>query len=287
ALFAVVAESVDAARRASKFANIQFEELPAILTIDQAMEKQSFIHAPRRVRRGDPDRALSHSPHRLKGRISTGGQEHCYLESQISLALPGEDDEVLIFCSTQNPSEIQNICARMLDLPDAAVKVHVRRMGGAFGGKETQATQFAAIAALGARKTGRPVKMRLDRDDDMRLTGKRHAFVIDYDVGFDDSGRILGIKFQQKIRCGYATDLSGAVADRGVFHCDNAYFLENVSVESFRCRTNTVSDTAFRGFGTPQGMIGIERAMLDIAHHLAMDPLEVRRRNLYDPVRAQ
>ncbi|WP_397475997.1 xanthine dehydrogenase molybdopterin binding subunit [Pusillimonas sp.] len=287
ALFAVIAESVDVARRASKLASIQFKELPAILTIDQAMEKQSFIHAPRRVHRGDPEKALGASPHRLEGRISTGGQEHFYLESQISLAYPGEDDEVLIFCSTQNPSEIQNLCARLLDLPDAAVKVHVRRMGGAFGGKETQATQFAAIAALGARKTGRPVKVRLDRDDDMRLTGKRHAFVIDYDVGFDDTGRILGIKFQQKVRCGYATDLSGAVADRGVFHCDNAYFLENVSVESFRCRTNTVSDTAFRGFGTPQGMIGIERAMLDIAHHLGIDPLDVRKRNLYDPVRAQ
>ncbi|TFL11346.1 xanthine dehydrogenase molybdopterin binding subunit [Pusillimonas caeni] len=287
ALFAVVAESIDAARRASKFANIEFKELPAVLTIDQAMEQQSFIHAPRRVRRGNPEEALKSSPHRLKGRISTGGQEHFYLESQISFAQPGEDGEVLIFCSTQNPSEIQHLCARMLNLPDAAIKVHVRRMGGAFGGKETQATQFAAIAALAAHKTKRSAKVRLDRDDDMRMTGKRHAFVIDYDVGFDNDGKILGIQFQQKVRCGYATDLSGAVADRGVFHCDNAYFLENVSVESYRCRTNTVSDTAFRGFGTPQGMIGIERAILDIAHHLGKDPLDVRKQNLYDPVRAQ
>ncbi|HCP79714.1 MAG TPA: xanthine dehydrogenase molybdopterin binding subunit, partial [Pusillimonas sp.] len=208
---------------------------------------------------------------------------HFYLEGQVSLAQPGEDGEVLIYASTQNPSEIQNICARVLKLPDAAVKVHVRRMGGAFGGKETQANQFAAIAALAARKTRRPVKLRLDRDDDMRITGKRHAFLIDYEVGFDDEGKVQGIKFQQKVRCGYATDLSGAVSDRGVFHCDNAYFLEHVSVESYRCKTNTVSDTAFRGFGAPQGMIGIERAILDVAQYLKRDPLEIRKVNLYDP----
>ena len=287
ALFAVVAESMGAARRAAQFARIQYKELPAILTIDQAMEQKSFIQPPRYVQRGDPDKAIAQSAHRLKGRISTGGQEHFYLEGQVSLAQPGEDGEVIIYASTQNPSEIQNICARVLKLPDAAVKVHVRRMGGAFGGKETQANQFAAIAALAARKTRRPVKLRLDRDDDMRITGKRHAFLIDYEVGFDDEGKVQGIKFQQKVRCGYATDLSGAVSDRGVFHCDNAYFLEHVSVESYRCKTNTVSDTAFRGFGAPQGMIGIERAILDVAQYLKRDPLEIRKVNLYDPKRAQ
>ncbi|MBV6272097.1 xanthine dehydrogenase molybdopterin binding subunit [Alcaligenaceae bacterium CGII-47] len=287
ALYAVVAENIAAARRASAFSKMEFKVLAPILTIDQAMEQQSFVVPPRRVSRGDPDHALSHAPHRLQGHITTGGQDHFYLEGQISLAEPGEDGEMLIYCSTQNPSEVQNICARVLDVPDAAVKVQVRRMGGAFGGKETQATQFAAIAALAAHKTKRPAKLRLDRDDDMRITGKRHAFVIDYDVGFDQSGRIQGIKFVQKVRCGYAADLSGAVADRGVFHCDNAYFLENVAVESYRCKTNTVSDTAFRGFGSPQGMIGIERALLDVAHFLGKDPLEVRRVNLYDPDRAQ
>lgn len=287
ALYAVVAENIAAARRACAFSKIEFKVLPPVLTIDQAMERQSFVVPPRRVIRGDPVRALDQAPHRLQGSIRTGGQDHFYLEGQISLAEPGEDGEMLIYCSTQNPSEVQNICARVLDLPDAAVKVHVRRMGGAFGGKETQATQFAAIAALAAHKTKRPAKVRLDRDDDMRITGKRHAFVIDYDVGFDQTGRILGIKFVQKVRCGYAADLSGAVADRGVFHCDNAYFLENVAVESYRCKTNTVSDTAFRGFGSPQGMIGIERALLDVAHFLGKDPLEVRRVNLYDPERAQ
>lgn len=283
AIYAVVAENIVAARLACAFAKMEYEILPAVLTIAQAMAQNSFVVPPRRVHRGEPDRALAGAPHRLQGCIETGGQDHFYLEGQISLACPGEDGEMLIYCSTQNPSEVQHICASVLDLPDAAVKIEVRRMGGAFGGKETQATQFAAIAALAARKTGRPAKVRLDRDDDMRMTGKRHAFIIDYDVGFDRNGRILGVKFVQKVRCGYAADLSGAVADRGIFHCDNSYFLENVAVESYRCKTNTVSDTAFRGFGVPQGMMGIERAVLDIAHFLDKDPLEVRQVNLYDP----
>lgn len=285
AIYAVVAENIAVARRACAFAKLEFEVLPAVLTIEQAMEKNSFVVPPRHVRRGDPESALTAAPHRLQGSIETGGQDHFYLEGQISLAHPGEDGDILIYCSTQNPSEVQHICARVLDLPDAAVKVEVRRMGGGFGGKETQATQFASIAALAAHKTGRPAKVRLDRDDDMRITGKRHAFIIDYDIGFDERGRILGVKFVQKVRCGYAADLSGAVADRGVFHCDNAYFLENVAVDSYRCKTNTVSDTAFRGFGAPQGMIGIERALLDVAHYLRKDPLDVRRINLYDPGR--
>jgi len=285
-LFAVVAETVDAARAAARKARIVYEPLPAVLAIDDAMARKSFVGPPRTVQRGDPDRALAGARHRLQGRISTGGQDHFYLESQISLAVPREDGDLHIFCSTQNPSEVQHVCARVLGLADNAVTVEVRRMGGAFGGKETQANLFAVIAALAARKTGRPAKVRLDRDDDMRITGKRHEFQIDYDVGFDDSGRILGIKFVQKLRCGMSLDLSAAVADRGVFHCDNAYFLEHVRVESYRCRTNTVSNTAFRGFGIPQGVIGIERAILDIAHHLGMDPLDVRKANLYGEGRA-
>jgi len=285
AVFAVAAVTIDIARSAARKAVVDYEPLEPILTIAQAMQKRSFVLPPRVVRRGDPEKALASAPHRLQGSIATGGQDHFYLEGQISLAVPKEDGDVLIYCSTQNPSEIQHICARVLAVPDAAVSVEVRRMGGGFGGKETQATQFAAIAALAATKTGRAAKVRLDRDDDMVMTGKRHAFEIDYDVGFDDSGLIVAVKFVQKVRCGFAADLSGAVADRGIFHCDNTYYLENVSVESYRCKTHTVSDTAFRGFGIPQGVMGIERVVLDIAHRLKIDPLEVRKRNFYAPGR--
>ena len=284
-IFAVVAESVDIARAAARKAKVVYQPLPAILTIDAAMKHKSFVGAPRIVQRGDPDRALASAPHRLQGRVKTGEQDHFYLETHITLAVPLEGGDLHLYCSTQNPSEVQSICARALGLSDSAITVDVRRMGGAFGGKETQANLFAVIAALAARKTGRAAKIRLDRDDDMRMTGKRHAFEIDYDVGFDHSGRILGIKFVQKLRCGYSLDLSAAVADRGIFHCDNAYFLENVRVESYRCKTHTVSNTAFRGFGVPQGVIGVERAILDIAHHLDLDPLAVRRNNLYAPQR--
>ena len=280
-LFAVVAETIDIARVAARKARVAYETLPAILTIAAAMEHESFVTPPRIVQRGAPERAIAAAPHRLAGRIRTGEQEHFYLETQIALAVPQEDGDLLLHCSTQNPSEVQSVCARILSRPDHAVTVEVRRMGGAFGGKETQANLFAAIAALAAVKTGRPAKIRLDRDDDMRMTGKRHAFEIDYDVGFDHDGRILGICFVQRLRCGASLDLSAAVADRGIFHCDNAYFLENVRIESYRCKTHTVSNTAFRGFGVPQGVIGIERAILDIAHHLGLDPCEVRKRNFY------
>jgi xanthine dehydrogenase large subunit len=280
-IFAVVAQSVDVARAAARKADIKYELLKTIIGIDDAMQAESFVGPPRIVQRGDPCKAIASAKHRLCGRISTGGQDHFYLESQISLAVPQEDGNLDIYCSTQNPSEVQHVCARVLGLSANAVTVEVRRMGGAFGGKETQANLFAVIAALAARKTGRPAKVRLDRDDDMRITGKRHEFEIDYEVGFDDTGRISGIKFIQKLRCGMSLDLSGAVADRGIFHCDNAYFLENVRVESYRCKTNTVSNTAFRGFGIPQGVIGVERAILDMAHHLGLDPLDVRKANLY------
>jgi xanthine dehydrogenase large subunit len=284
-IFAVAAETIEIARAAARKAQVVYEPLPALLTIAAAMEARSFVAPPRIVQRGDPDRALAAAPHRLQGRIRTGEQDHFYLETQIAMAVPQEDGDIHLYCSTQNPAEVQSVCARVLGLSDSAVTVEVRRMGGAFGGKETQANLFAVIAALAATKTGRPAKVRLDRDDDMCITGKRHEFEIDYDVGFDDQGRILGIIFVQRLRCGASLDLSAAVADRGIFHCDNAYFLENVRVESYRCRTNTVSNTAFRGFGVPQGVIGIERAILDIAHRLEMDPLVVRRNNFYGPSR--
>ncbi len=280
-LFAVAAESFAAAREAAKLAVVEYEELPAILTIEEALAAGSFLLPPHVMRRGDSKAALAAAPHRLRGRIGIGGQDHFYLEGQVSLALPMEDGDVLIHCSTQHPSEVQHGVARVLGRPDNAVTVEVRRMGGGFGGKETQAAQWAAIAALAAVKTGRPVKFRLERDDDMIMTGKRHDFLIDYDVGFDSEGRILGIEFMQASRGGCSADLTGAIADRAMFHADNGYYLENVTIVSHRCRTHTVSNTAFRGFGGPQGMLGMERVIEAIARYLGKDQLEIRKLNLY------
>jgi xanthine dehydrogenase large subunit len=214
-----------------------------------------------------------------------GGQDHFYLEGQVALAVPGEDGDLLVWSSTQHPSEVQHLIASVLGKAHHAVTVEVRRMGGGFGGKETQAAPFACMAALLAHHTRRPVKLRLDRDDDMLLTGKRHDFLIDYDVGFDDAGRIQGIVFQQAAGCGFSPDLSAAIADRAMFHADNGYYLPHVRITSHRCKTHTVSNTAFRGFGGPQGMMGIEKVIDVIGRELGLDPLEVRRRNLYGPGR--
>jgi xanthine dehydrogenase large subunit len=282
ALFAVLAESRAVARRAAQLAKIEYEELPATLDIETALDEQSFVLDPHILQQGNAQAAISSAPNRLTGEISTGGQEHFYLEGQVSMALPEEDGDMLILTSSQHPSEIQQLIAHSLGKPINAVTVEVRRMGGAFGGKETQAGQWAIIAALMADATGRPVKIRLDRDDDMRSTGKRHDFLIRYDVGYDVEGRILGIEFIHALRCGISADLSGPIADRAMFHSDNAYYLPNVTISSYRCKTNTVSNTAFRGFGGPQGMVGIERVIDGIAHQLGLDPLAVRRINLYD-----
>ena len=280
-LFAVAADSVIAARRAARRAVVDYKTLPAILTIDEALAQDAFVLPTRRITRGDPARAIAAAPHRLQGRLDIGGQDQFYLEGQISLAVPGEDGDIRVYCSTQHPSEVQHLVARCLDRPDNAITVEVRRMGGAFGGKETQAAQFACIAALFAARTGRPVKLRLDRDDDMILTGKRHDFRVDYDVGFGADGRIHGVDFTFASRCGMSADLSGPINDRAMFHCDNCYFLENVAITSHRCRTNTVSNTAFRGFGGPQGMMAVETVIDEIARHLGRDPLAIRRRNFY------
>jgi xanthine dehydrogenase large subunit len=280
-LFAVIAESRDAARRAARLADVKYEELPPVLTIEQALEQDLAVLPPHEMTRNDAAAAIAASPHRLKGAFRHGGQDHFYLEGQVSLAVPGEDGDVLIHCSTQHPSEVQQNVARVLGRPANAVTVECRRMGGGFGGKETQASQWAAIAALAAVKLRRPVKCRLDRDDDMIATGKRHDFRIDYEVGFDDLGRILGIVFDQAARCGCSADLSGAIADRAMFHADNGYYLDAVRIRSVRCKTNTVSNTAFRGFGGPQGMMGIEEVMDRIARHRGLDPLAVRKVNLY------
>ena len=280
-LFAVAAETLERARAAAKLAVVEYEDIEPILSIDAARERQSYVLDPYVMRRGDAAATIGASPHRLRRNLSIGGQDHFYLEGQVSLAIPMEDGDVLVYCSTQHPTEVQHLIAHALARPSNAVTVEVRRMGGAFGGKETQAAQWAIIAALAAVKTGLPAKFRLDRDDDMIMTGKRHPFRIEYDVGFDDGGRIRGIEVVQSADCGFSADLSGAIADRAMFHADNGYYLDNVAIISFRCKTNLVSNTAFRGFGGPQGMMGVEDAIDAIARHLGKDPLEVRRANLY------
>jgi len=280
-LFAVAATSVDLARKAARKADVDYDELEAILDPLTAVEKGSFVLPSETLVRGDPETALTNSPHRLQRRVALGGQDQFYLESHIAMAIPQEDGGILIYSSTQHPDEVQSIVAHATRREAKDIVVICRRMGGAFGGKESQAALIGCIAALVADKTGRPCKLRLDRDDDMIMTGKRHDFIIDYDVGFDDTGRILGVDFEFASRCGMSADLSGPVNDRAMFHCDNAYFLENVRVLSHRCKTNTVSNTAFRGFGGPQGMFAIEYVVDDIARALGKDPLDIRQRNFY------
>ncbi|MEO1602684.1 MAG: xanthine dehydrogenase molybdopterin binding subunit, partial [Pseudomonadota bacterium] len=230
---------------------------------------------------GDADAAIAAAPRRLAGRMEIGGQDHLYLEGQIALAIPGEAGEMRVLSSTQHPSEVQHMVAHALGLPSAAVTVEVRRMGGAFGGKETQANLFAVVAAVAARQTGRPVKLRPDRDEDMLATGKRHDMAVDYAVGFDDAGRIQGVEATYAARCGFSADLSGPVTDRALFHADNCYRYPAARLTSRPLRTNTVSNTAFRGFGGPQGMLGAERIIEEVAYATGLDPLAVRRANLY------
>ncbi|MGH8723786.1 MAG: xanthine dehydrogenase molybdopterin binding subunit [Burkholderiales bacterium] len=277
-LFAVAATSVELARRAARLAGIRYQALDPVLTIERALEKEQFVVPSLVVKRGDPGKEALH---RLKGRLRCGGQEHFYLEGQVALAVPGEREEMLVHSSTQHPTEVQHLVAAALGVPNAKVTVELRRLGGGFGGKETQAALYAVAAALLARATGRPVKLRADRDDDMIGTGKRHDFLYDYEAGFDGEGRIETLDLMLASRCGISADLSAAVNDRAVFHCDNAYFLPNVRITSHRCKTNTVSNTAFRGFGGPQGMFAAEGVIAAIARRLGIDPLEVRKRNLY------
>ncbi len=280
-IFAVAATSRELARAAARLAVIEYADLPAALTIADAARQGFELEKPQRMTLGDAPAALAGARHRIGGKLAIGGQDHFYLEGQVSLAVPGEDRDMLVYSSTQHPSEMQHLIAHMLGIPNNAVTVEVRRMGGAFGGKESQAALPAAAAALAAAKLGKPVKVCLDRDDDMILTGKRHDFEIEYDVGFDGDGRIEGIETVLRSRCGYSADLSPMINDRALCHFDNAYFLNNATLVSHRHKTNTVSNTAFRGFGGPQGMMAIERMMDAIALHLGKDPLDVRKANLY------
>lgn len=281
-IFCVIAETRDQARCATLKAEVTYEELPVTVDIgalDPLSDK--LVTPPLTLKRGEAGEAISQSPHRIKGRMRVGGQDHFYLEGHIAMAIPGEDGDVTVHSSTQHPSEVQHMVSHALGVPSHAVTVEVRRMGGGFGGKETQSNLFAALAAIAAKKLGRAVKIRPDRDDDMKATGKRHDFLISYEAGFDDDGAVQGVDFTFAARCGYSSDLSGPVTDRALFHCDNSYFWPAVRAQSAPLYTNTVSNTAFRGFGGPQGMVGAERVIEEVAFALGKDPLEIRKRNFY------
>ncbi|HEX6957729.1 MAG TPA: xanthine dehydrogenase molybdopterin binding subunit [Ferrovibrio sp.] len=278
---AIAADDLATARRAARLVEVEYEDLPAVLDIAEAVEKDILLLPPIKLQRGDAGAAIARAPHKLSGELRLGGQDHFYLEGQVSLAEPREDGDMMLRCSTQHPTEVQKLVARVLGKPQHSVTVECRRMGGGFGGKETQAAQFACIAAVLAQRTRRPVKLRLDRDEDMIATGKRHDFLARYNVGFDDDGRILGNDLLLAGRGGWAADLTGAVVDRAAFHADSSYYFPAVSITGLSCKTNTVSNTAFRGFGGPQGMAATEYVIDEIARYLGRDPLDIRLINLY------
>ncbi|RLJ59360.1 xanthine dehydrogenase molybdenum binding subunit apoprotein [Litoreibacter meonggei] len=281
-IFLVVATSHLAARKAARLAKVAYNEQTPILTIDEAMAANSrFEDGPRIYTKGDAEAQLGKATNRVQGSFEIGGQEHFYLEGHAALAVPQEGSDMVVHASSQHPTEIQHKVAEALGRPMNAVRVEVRRMGGGFGGKESQGNALCVACAVVAQKHHVPVKMRYDRDDDMIVTGKRHEFRIDYDVGFDARGRIQAVDFVHYARCGWAQDLSLPVADRAMLHADNAYNLDHARITSHRLKTNTQSNTAFRGFGGPQGVVGIERVMDHIAHHLGLDALQVRRENFY------
>jgi xanthine dehydrogenase large subunit len=280
-VLAVAAESIAAARAAAQRATVSYEDLPPVLSIEEAWARQSFVSPPQTLARGDAASGLAKAPRRLSGELHIGGQDHFYLEGQVAMAVPQEDGDMLVHVSSQHPTEVQKMVARVLDRPMNAVTVEVRRMGGGFGGKETQPAIFACIAAVLATKARRPVKLRLDRDDDMMITGKRHDFLARYEVGFDDDGRLLALDMSLAARAGHVADLSPAIVDRALFHADNCYFIPDVRLAGYPCKTNTQSNTAFRGFGGPQGMLAIEHVVDEIARTLGKDPLEIRKLNFY------
>ncbi len=284
AVAVVVAREMLYAREAAKKAKVQVRELPAILTIDEAMQANSFVMPPKGITRGNAAEAIAKAPHKIKGSTATGQQEQFYLEGQITYAVPREDGQLTLYVSTQHPDGNQREAASALNLTTNDVEVICRRMGGGFGGKEGNSSIFSQSAALAAFKLQKPVKLRVNRDDDMTITGKRHDFRTDYEVGFDEEGRILGANIALHSRCGYSTDYSGPVNDRACLHIDNCYYLPNLQLISHRCKTHTQSATAFRGFGGPQGMFAIETVIEQIANTLGKDPLEVRKLNMYrDP----
>ncbi len=281
AVVLIAARSSDAAKEAAAKVKIEYEELPAVLTIEEAMAAGGSMGTPRVISRGNAEEGLKKAPHRLSGKLTTGAQEHWYLETQSCLCVPGEDKEMNVFSSTQHPSETQAIVAEVLGINRNDVVVEARRMGGAFGGKETQANHIAAWAALLSSATRKPVKIHLFRDDDQIMTGKRHPFMACYEIGFDDEGRILAYKVILNSNAGSSTDLSMAILERAVFHADNAYYIPHIHVEGKAWKTNLPSNTAFRGFGGPQGMAVIENAIDRMARYLKKDAAQLRYLNFY------
>jgi len=279
-LFAVAATSTELARRAVLKAKISYKDLKPIVTIQEALSKKKFIFKGKKIKRGNPSEKISKSKNYLKGNFTTGSQEHFYLEGQVAFVIPKEDSDLLVYSSTQHPSETQQIIAKMLNQKSNTITVIVRRIGGGFGGKETNFLT-SSICALLANKTKKPVKLRLDRDDDIIITGKRHDFYSEYEVGFNNLGIIEGVKIKLASRCGMSPDLSLAINERALLHIDNAYYLSNVEVQNYLCKTNTATSTAFRGFGGNQGMMAIENIIDNISRYLKKDPCEVRKRNFY------
>lgn len=281
ALFAVLADSVQHARQAALKAIIDITPSAPCLTVETAKQQSNFVRPAHFMQQGDFDTAFGRSELNTQGHLSIGGQEHMYLEGQVSMAINDEEDRVLVYTSSQHPSEVQKLIAEVLGCKLHKVVVDMRRMGGGFGGKETQAAQWACIAALLAKRNQCAVKLRLPRMQDMIATGKRHPFENSYQVGFNQEGLIKAADIDINGNCGHSPDLSDAIVDRAMFHCDNGYYLENVNVAGHRCRTNQVSHTAYRGFGGPQGMIVAEAMMDAIARKVGKDPLTVRKLNLY------
>jgi xanthine dehydrogenase large subunit len=281
-IFCVIAETRDAARRAALLAEIVIaEQKPAVSIEDSLAAGNADLLPPYEFARGDVRAAIAKSDRQLADEFAMGGQEHFYLEGQVAFAMPEEQGGMFVASSTQHPTEVQHLVAHMLGVSDAKVTCECRRMGGAFGGKESQASQWACLAALGAYHTGRPCKIRLDRDDDMIMTGKRHDFKVRYAAGFNKHGLLKGVDVQFLSRCGYSADLSGPINDRAMFHADNAYYYPALRIHSRRIKTHTVSNTAFRGFGGPQGMLFAERMMEQIGIRTEQDALDVRLANLY------
>jgi xanthine dehydrogenase large subunit len=280
-VLAVAARDLETARKAAMAAIIEYEDLEPVLDVVQAYRNKHFVLDSHTHKRGDSATALESAPNRIQGTLHIGGQEHFYLETQISSVMPTEDGGMIVYCSTQNPTEVQKLVAEVLDVSMNKIVVDMRRMGGGFGGKETQAASPACLCAVVARLTGQPTKMRLPRVEDMMMTGKRHPFYVEYDAGFDDNGRLQGIELELAGNCGCSPDLSASIVDRAMFHADNSYYLGDATINGHRCKTNTASNTAYRGFGGPQGMVAIEEVMDAIARHLGKDPLAVRKANYY------